>query len=308
MWVIHTQKVNSVKAMRNLEVKPAEKGILLKEFLSARLDLSARAAKALLDQRLVFVNGNRVWMAKHALRPGDKVDVPPPPPAHAVSAMIPILFTGNLSPDGTFMVVNKPSGMVSDRDAQSVEATLRTQQKNRGILAVHRLDRDTTGCLILATSPGIKEVFVDFFRNGQVDKTYLALLSGRPRGRSFVVTTPIEGKTARSAFKIIRSSGQVHLAEVSIETGRTHQIRRHLTEEGLVLLGDKQYGTTKVLPQAVRDVPRQMLHAWKISFPDPAHPGRKIHVEAPCPIEFNKTAERFGLGEGLSGTQELRNF
>jgi len=132
---------------RRLHVTEKQAGRPLQDFLAAQLSLSRNRAKALLDNRLVFVNGRRVWMTKHTLRTGDAIEVlTEATPTRTKPAPLVLVYQ-----DENYVVASKPAGRLSNGE-DSVEADCRAPFSLPGIRAVHRLDRDTTGCLLLAKS------------------------------------------------------------------------------------------------------------------------------------------------------------
>ena len=272
-------------------VKPGEPAGLW-DFLTHALGVSRRAAKRLLDDRVVFVNGRRVWMAKHALRPGDRVEVagaagsPAPPP----EAPIPVLWQ-----DDAVVVVDKPAGCLSNEGPDSVEARLRKQLGRPELVAVHRLDRDTSGCLLLADGPEIEAALIAQFRGREVDKLYRVLVVGVFPAGVTLMDDPVDGRPARSRARCLAAGERASELEVRIETGRTHQIRKHLWARRFPVAGDKQYGGAQELPPDFRHVPRQMLHAAELTL---AHPltGAPVKATAPLPADYRLWRRKLGLG------------
>lgn len=279
----------------------------LLEFLVERLGGSRRAAKRWLDERVVFVNGRRVWMAKHPLRPGDRVEIAagaagasgpgaasrrpagPARPAPRPAAAIPVL-----AEEADFLVVDKPAGLLSNEDPDSVEGRLRRERREPGLTAVHRLDRDTSGCFLLARSAAGAVALGALFRRHQVHKVYRAIVVGRWPGEVTRVDQPVEGRPACSHFRLRSWSRDASELEVEIETGRTHQIRRHAWSVGCPVAGDRQYGGSMALPELFRGVPRQLLHAWKVAFEPPAG-GRPVRVTCPLPADYRDWLRRLEL-------------
>lgn len=260
----------------------------LQDFLCAWLALSRNRAKALLDSRVVFVNGTRIWMARHALRNGDLVEVMATPPARGPGETVGVLFENE-----NFLVVNKPAGCLSNGPG-SIEETLRRLRRDPGLQAAHRLDRDTTGCLLVARTTTAFEAVISCFREHRVSKTYHALVAGRVREDERRIETPLEGTPACTLLRVLdRSDSASHVA-ARIETGRTHQIRKHLAGIGHAVLGDKQYGTVALLAPELRQVERQMLHASRLGFVSPMD-GSRVSAEAPLPADFRRWMKRLRL-------------
>lgn len=277
-----------VKAGRLL-VAAAAQGRTLLEFLAEELGLSKRQAKAALDRRDVFVNGRRVWMARHQLRGGDCVDVVSAP---AAAGREPdrhqILFR-----DEHYLAANKPAGIIAC-GPDSLELQLRSSLGLPGLSAVHRLDRDTTGCLMFALSGKALDEMIELFRHRRVDKRYHVLVEGMVREKHRTIDQPIAGERSVTHVELISANRRASHLLVRIETGRTHQIRRHLIAIGYRVLGDRTYGAGREVEADYRSVPRQMLHAASLRF---IHPftGREMRIAAPLPADFTKSMAHFGL-------------
>lgn len=270
-------------------------GMELLGFLADRLGLTRRAAKRLLDERGVFVNGRRVWMARHRLVPGDRVEARR---AASPAASLPAVPVLSETPDA--VVADKPPGLLSNDDPRSVEALLRRARREPALSAVHRLDRETSGCLWLARSPAARASAVEAFRAGRVRKVYEAIVLGAyPRARA-VLDSPIEGRPALTRVERIAVAPRASRLRIVLETGRTHQIRRHLLEAGFPVAGDKQYGASRALDADLREVPRQMLHAAGIEARR-ADGSVFLRASAPPPPDFRAAWKR--LGRPLPGVQ-----
>ena len=268
-------------------------GKTLQDVLRDRLQLSGRRAKALLDQRTVFLNGQRIWMARHTVRAGDRLEVHGIAEATAAPAEkrppIPILHR-----DQWLLAANKPAGCVSDLDKDSLEAQLQTQCKAPALRALHRLDRDTSGALLFTLDAKEREPYLECFREKQLSKRYLTIVRGTPSSSRFTVRTRLDGKEAETCVTRLQQQGNYALLSCEIPTGRTHQIRRHLLEHHLVIVGEKQYGQREGAPAIERSVTRQMLHAHRITFTCP-HTRAPLNILAPPPEDFLATLRHFGL-------------
>jgi 23S rRNA pseudouridine1911/1915/1917 synthase len=278
-----------IRAMPSREyvVGPDEANALLQDFLAGRLALSRNRAKQMLDARNVFVNGRRVWMARHVLRRGDVVET-----------VIGQLDERRVAPailyqDEHVLVVNKPPGRLA-AGADSLEEELRGLLGLPSLAAAHRLDRDTSGCFLLAKSRAALDAVVGVFQDQRVLKVYHALALGHmPRGEQ-TITKAIENQKAVTHLRVLDSNRiATHLA-VKIETGRTHQIRKHLLTIGHPVLGERAYGTNAPVPPEARSVARQMLHARRLEFQSPLSSVR-IRCEAPLPADFMACLRRLGL-------------
>ncbi len=272
---------------RRFTVRPAENGESLLDFLAGKLNLSKKKAKQLLDDRRVFVNGRRIWMARHALESGDEVEAHVSAESRA-PRILPILYE-----DADVVVVNKPAGVLAN-GPDSLETFLQESLKTPSLAAVHRLDRDTTGCLLFARHETARRALVSLFEGKEVHKTYHAIVVGRVPPGTREIAVPIDGKTARSRLTVLSANRQAGHLRVNLETGRTHQIRKHLLAIHHPLAGDKEYAGHQPLPPVFRTIPRQMLHAAVLSFPHPAM-GTTIRVEAALPPDFRMCLSKLGL-------------
>ena len=162
---------------------------------------------------------------------------------------------------------------------------------------VHRLDKETSGCLVAAKNDVAHRELSKQFTARTVEKIYLALVAGKLRKETGIIENKIgrhpvhrqrmsvsspRGRAAKTEYRVLRSSEQASLVECKLHSGRTHQIRVHLHHLGNPVLGDKIYA-----PRLAKDFPRQMLHAWKLGFRHP-RTGEWKHFEAPLPDDFNQ--------------------
>lgn len=264
-------------------------GSTLQDFLARELGLSRNRAKALIDARSVLVNRRRVWMARHAVERGDVVEVAEVAPVRVPEAI------GILLEDPDFLVAAKPAGILAN-GPDSAESRLRESRGEPTLRAAHRLDRDTSGCLLLARSDRAFERAVELFRSRKVNKSYRAIVTGQVSATPHDIAFPLDGSPARTRIRAISSNSEASYLDVSIESGRTHQIRRHLAMVGHPVLGDRQHGTRQEVSDRQMTVPRQMLHASFLSFTLPAD-GRAIRAHAPLPADFRACLTRFRLAE-----------
>jgi len=256
-------------------------GTPLVNHLATVLKLSRRAAKTLLDERLVFVNGRRIWMAKHLLQTRDLVEILPDA-LTGRDTKVPLHLLMN---DPLFCVVNKPPRLLSTGE-KSLETRLRDQLKLPALRAVHRLDKDTSGCLLLAKTAEARRALVAQFEAGQVRKLYHALVAGNLPAPSMDIRLRVDNLPAVSHVRQVSSQTKpprcAHVT-VAIETGRTHQIRVHLHHIGDPVLGDRQYFSSR--HNDFPEVPRQMLHASELRFTHPQS-GKPLTAAAALPKDF----------------------
>lgn len=288
-----------------------------------RLDVFvARAASGLSRSQVshriregrVLVNGRRE-KAGYRLREGDRVVLflEPPKECPLVPEDLPLKVYYE---DGAFLVVEKPAGMVVHPAAGHAGGTLVNALLHHcgdlagigGVLRpgiVHRLDKDTSGLLVVAKSDEAHRSLSDQFRNRQVLKRYFALVHGNVREDEGVLDVPVgrhpsdrkkmstrsrRGKTARTRWRVLERFGEVTFLEAVIETGRTHQIRVHLSAIGHPVVGDPVYGRSgrkgrdirePKVREALRSMKRQALHAGTMGF---RHPGTGIPLEFSSPL------------------------
>jgi len=264
----------------------------------------------------VRVNGGRV-RADYKLREGDEVRVPPArirAPGDAPGAgMAASISDRVIYEDKRLLVVDKPSGMAvhggSGISHGVIELLRHARPELQDLSLVHRLDRETSGCLVLAKRRSALRELHEKFREGVVEKNYLGLVVGdwqlgeqiidRPllvenrKGGERHVVVSTGGKPAQTRVQLSRTFGKYSLLQCSPLTGRTHQIRVHLQCVGHPLLGDERYGDAKQNRHAKKHgLKRLFLHAQSIAFPDDS--GNDLHFTAPLADDL----EDF-LGKGI---------
>ena len=291
---------------------------VLQDFLALKFALSRRTAKAMIDGRSVWVNRKCVWIARFALRTGDLVEIPSQVVKGAMRQATAMgRETGDARRDGAgasspaqakrhvrviwqndnYLVCDKPAGLVSCDDPKSVEAILREQEKIPTLEAVHRLDRDTTGCLLFAKNHAALVAAVEVFKTHKVSKTYHAISAGSFKFAHQVIDTPLDGQPAVSKVAREAMSADASFLRIRIETGRTNQIRRHLASVRAPIIGDRVFGLKNVRDPRLMQVPRQMLHASTLTLPDPLTPHAEINVHSPLPADFRAALRLFGMGK-----------
>jgi 23S rRNA pseudouridine1911/1915/1917 synthase len=255
----------------------------------------------------------RPGRAAQRVRGGEQVAVHVPPPATAIPEPedLPLRV---LHEDRDLLVIDKPAGLVVHPAAGHARGTLvnallhhvRGLSGVGGVLRpgiVHRLDKETSGCMVVAKNDAALQALQKAFQARAVEKTYLALVHGHPptqgrlktlhgrhpRDRKRFSGRVTKGKEAVTSWRVERLLHGSALLEVALETGRTHQIRVHLSESGHPLLGDLLYGASRKGDARVKAVQtalgRQALHAWKLAFPHPRN-GRTIRCQAPLPADL----------------------
>jgi 23S rRNA pseudouridine1911/1915/1917 synthase len=259
-----------------------------------------------------------VWIARFALRTGDLGEIPSQVVKGALrQAKASGHETGGARLDGagasspaqakrhvrviwsndSYLVCDKPAGLVSCDDPKSVETILREQEKIPTLEAVHRLDRDTTGCLLFAKNHAALVAAVDVFKTHKVSKTYHAISAGNFKFAHQVIDTPLDGQPAVSKVAREAVGADASFLRIRIETGRTNQIRRHLASVRAPIIGDRVFGLKNVRDPRLMQVSRQMLHASTLTLPDPLTPHAEISVHAPLPADFRSALRLFGMGK-----------
>lgn len=268
------------------KVAGPEKGLQLIALLSRRLKLSRNEAKRHIDSRQVFVNQQRIWMARHEVMSGDLIEVHGQIEADA-EAPVDILWQ-----DDYYVIINKPSGWLANGPG-SIEERLK-KQENREVYAVHRLDRETSGCMLLAWNKPDMDKMIPVFQRREVKKIYEGLVIGKIPDELSVINRTVEGEEAVTIVKILRRNKMFSRLEFILVTGRTHQIRRHLTAIDLHLAGEKKYGTTTLELPILRVLNRHMLHAKVLGFPHP-YTEKAIEARAALPEDYRQAARALGV-------------
>jgi 23S rRNA pseudouridine1911/1915/1917 synthase len=297
----------------HLQVGAEDAGGRLDRFLAEPLGSRARA-QALIERGSVSVDGRAV-AKRHVLAEGETVLValPDEPPPHAEDqrARDGTLFTVAFE-DEHLLVVDKPAGVVVHPARGHHTGTLSQALAVRGAGGgedpsragiVHRLDRDTSGLLVVARSDAVHRALKHQLAQRELRREYLALVEGTPQARTGTIEAPIgrdrrdrvlmsidtdAGRDARTHFEIERLLPQAALLRVVLDTGRTHQIRVHLAAIGLPVAGDPQYGRVGAF-----GLSRQFLHATRLAF---AHPvtGEPVDVVSELPSDLRDALRRAG--------------
>ncbi len=296
-------------------------GLRLSRCVANQLEgLSVRAAKDLIDRGRVFVNNQRITKASAPVQEGEGVEVYPHEGLKRIR-----LLEGNILWEGKALVaVNKPPGLLvygtqgvtEDTVLPQLEGLLkktgRWRPRRDKLVLVHRLDRDTSGLLLVARDEKSASALERQFRQKAVEKRYLALARGRlaqerfrqvsvvrarrpasgskePRAKRLPASAGKGGQGPRgeTEFEVLQTFSKCTLLEARPLTGRTHQIRVHLAQRGHPVLGDIVYGPEKCAESVFRAIPRQMLHASFLGFEDPDG-GARLELNAPLPDDMKQ--------------------
>lgn len=284
-------------SLKRFIVSRTDDGRTLQQFLALKLSLSQRGAKNLIDQKQVWVNRHLVWMARHNLANGDTVELQTQllkeaaAPKPETPQKIRILFQ-----DADYLIVDKPSGILANGKG-SVEEMLRTQVEIPTIRAVHRLDKETTGCLLFATNQAALDAAIAVFKTHHVKKIYQTIVWGHYERNSSTIRQEIEGEAAVSHIRLETASKDASFLRIRIETGRTHQIRRHMSMIRYPILGDRQYGFKTVHDPRLQSIPRVMLHSSELEMPHPLNAKQILKAHSPLPADFRRCLKLFDMGK-----------
>ncbi len=289
-------------------VADSDAGSRLDRVLAARSEIGTRSlSERLVAEGAVLVDG-AVRPKSHRLETGSIVDVMLPGPVQRVQ---PGPVTATLPyEDDHLVVVDKPAGLAVHPGAGTKSATLLPQLLSLGAAGgsdperpgvVHRLDRDTSGLLVVARTEEAYGALQEAIRRREIERRYLALVRGHPRSRTGRIDAPMgrdrrdrtlrsldtdEPREAVTHFELAEALPAHALLEVVLETGRTHQIRVHLAAIGLPVSGDPRYGAAGDLGLA-----RQFLHAHRLVFRHPLT-GEQIDVQSPVPADLDAALSR----------------
>lgn len=302
-------------------VSAEDAGQRLDRFLASQLpEMSRNRIQSLMEDGQVFVDGS-AKKPSHRVVPGEAITIglPPAPSAGVEPEPIPLDI---LYEDADLAVINKPAGMIVHPGVGAESGTLVAAllhhfsasgaSASTGLSSVggplrpgivHRLDKDTSGAIVIARTDAAHAKLAAAFSSRLVEKSYIALLHGTPRGNSGRIELPIardlhrrsrmttrrrEGREARTDWRALAHIGNFALVEADLHTGRTHQIRVHFSALGCPVVGDTVYGAPReerIGKQTLAPLGRNFLHAAHIAF---AHPrtGERLEFRAPLPAEL----------------------
>jgi RluA family pseudouridine synthase len=292
-------------------VNPSMSGLRLSRCVAdGSKGLSVRAAKDLVDRGRVFVNNMRITKASTPVQNGQWIEVYPERSIRrATLREEDILWAGR-----ALIAVNKPPGLLvystrgvtEDTVLPQLEALLkktgRWKARRDRLMLVHRLDKETSGLLLVARNEKSASALEGQFRRKTIEKRYLALAAGRCATERFRQVSHVrarrpgsgsrqqvekgapprvrKGPKGETEFEVIQAFSASTLLEAKPLTGRTHQIRVHLAQRGHPVLGDMVYGAKEIRDHMFRAIPRHMLHASFLGFQDPEE-GKRLELTAP---------------------------
>lgn len=320
-----TQKENKEFKEFHLKVpEDVDSGLRLDKYLASEIDNTSRTKiQEAIEEDYVTVNGKNE-KSSYSISPGDHIDmnlpIPKPPEATPEKMELDIVYE-----DDDLLIVNKEAGMVvhpaqgnwsgtlvnglmwhTDELSEPEKDTIRP-----GI--VHRLDKDTSGILVVAKNENTHRVLSKYFRTKDIERTYWAIVWGTPDEETGTITGNIgrnphnrkkmavlsddEGKHAITHYKVLEYFDHLSLLELKLETGRTHQIRVHLADNNLWVFGDPQYGGNSVrygpntgsrkqmFNNLFASLQRQCLHAKTLGFEHPTT-GDHVQFDSELPGDF----------------------
>lgn len=290
--------------------------VRLDSYIASRYDISRTMVQKLIEEGNILVNEKEKKIS-YKVQIGDiiKINIPKPQETNIKPENIPIEIVYE---DDDIIVVNKPKGMVvhpanGNHDGTLVNAIMAVCKGSLSGIGgeirpgiVHRLDKDTSGLLIIAKNDRAHVNMSNQIKNREVKKIYIALVRGNVNEEEATINMPIgrstkdrkkmavrkDGKEAITHFKVLKRYSKYTLLEVKIDTGRTHQIRVHMSQIGHPIIGDMVYSNGK----NEFSVSGQMLHAKSLDFKHPIT-GKDMHLEADLPQYFKDVLDKLE-GEG----------
>ncbi len=301
-----------VSRPRHIEIGADEAGQRIDNFLITCLKgVPKSRIYRLLRKGEVRVNKGRV-KAHYRLCEGDRIRIPPvrvseAPITHGAAKTMGQRLEGNiLYEDEWLLVLNKPAGMAvhggSGLHGGVIEALRVSRPQAKTLELVHRLDKETSGCLLIAKKRQVLRTLHALMRDDAVEKRYLALMTGDWKHRREMVDVPLRkyvlrsgermvrvdsaGKPSQTEFRRLQRFAEAALVEARLLTGRTHQIRVHASHLGYPVAGDRRYGQAESNRRWRNlGLKRMFLHAWRLDFHHPAT-DMPLHIEAPFPQEL----------------------
>ena len=259
----------------------------LDKLVSANSRLSRKRARVVIERGGVRVDGKVQRRASHDVPEGALVEIRgSAPPKKSASAELPERHR-----DRWLLVVDKPSGLPSQPTrqghAQHLYGILQGREDYVGLH--HRLDTPASGLVLVTLNPSVNKAITEGFRQGTIHRRYLAVVVGDP-GESGTWDSPMDDKPAATHWRRLGRGEGLSLLECTLETGRTHQIRRHAAGAGVPIVGDRRHGSA-----AGRLWPRLALHAVGLSLTHPRS-GEALEVESPVPADLQELVESCAHG------------
>lgn len=283
-------------------------------YISENTEYSRTAVQRLIEEEKITVNGKKE-KASYKVQNGDKIEIEEEP-AKEIELKAQDIPVEILYEDDDIIVVNKPKGMVvhpanGNPDGTLVNAIMSICKDSLSGIGgeirpgiVHRLDKNTSGAIIIAKNDKAHINLSEQLKNHEIKKTYIALVRGVVKENNATINMPIgrskkdrkkmdvdkNGKEAITHFKVLKRYKDCTLLEINIETGRTHQIRVHLSHIGYPIIGDEVYSNGK----NKWNIEGQCLHAKSLDFKHPIT-GKNMHIEAPIPEYFENIIKELDI-------------
>ena len=304
-----------MKKIFDLVVTKEDENIRIDKYISSKIDFSRMTIQRMIENGNVLVNGKKVKVSYKVIQNDEiKIEEEEKKESHLQPENIPLDI---IYEDDDIVVVNKQKGLVvhpgnGNPDGTLVNAIMaHCKDSLSGVGGelrpgiVHRIDKDTSGLIIIAKNDEAHMNLSKQIKEHKIKKTYLALVRGRIREKEATINMPIgrckndrikmavsrDGKEAVTHFKVLKKYEKYTYIEVNIETGRTHQIRVHMSHIGYPLVGDSVYSNGKN-PFGVEG---QMLHSYKLEFTHPKT-GQTMELTAPLPDYFEKIINELDRG------------
>ena len=298
--------------MDKLILEADESGKRLDAYLAENTELTRTRIQQLIKEENIKVNDKKT-KSSYKIETGDTIEVFIPEKKEI--DLVPQNISINiLYEDNDIAVINKKAGLVihpshGHESGTLVNAIMFHIKDLSGINGeirpgiVHRLDKDTSGLVIIAKNDKAHNRLSEMFKNKEINKTYLAIVKGSlgrdkgsletqmgrdPKDRKKMSVLKTGGKTAITNYEVLDKNDKFSLVRVNIETGRTHQIRVHMKYLGYPILGDSVYGKES------KSVKRQMLHAYKLEFLHPVT-GKEMIIKSEIPKDFSEVLEKIKL-------------
>lgn len=291
--------------IKELKIPTCLSGIRMDDALASLAEISKGEARRIIDRGGCALNRSMVRVASRKVQEGDCLTVGIMQPGEFRNLVLEP--SALVYQDDNLLAVNKPTGVASQRTPYQLKGTLEywvseefaRQGIQEPVRVVHRLDRGTSGLMLFPRHRQSAAWLSQLFRDGQIIKHYLALVSGNPAHEAWSADGPIakvgparwgvlpEGRPARTDFRLLASGDKMSLLEAQPVTGRTHQIRVHLAADNLPITGDKTYGGA--------DAVRLMLHCIRLEFR--AKNGRILKLEAAPGQDFRAVCEASGIDQ-----------
>ena len=325
--------MNTLANKIELLVSPEDAGQRLDRFLASQLpELSRTRIQSLVQEGFVQVSGMAMKPSYHVESENRiSVEIPEAPPPGVEAEPIPLDV---LYEDEHLAVINKPAGMIIHPGAGAQSGTMVAALLDRfggeeGLSSIggpmrpgiiHRLDKETSGAVVIARTNEAHKKLVEEFQNREVQKMYVALLHGKLKGEKGTIDLPVardlrrrtrmtarrrEGREARTDWRVKLRTDGFTFVEANLHTGRTHQIRVHFSTVGCPVVGDTVYGAPRqerVGGQLMRPLERTFLHSARLSFEHPVS-GKALSFRAPLPAELAEYAHTLGKAAGINPQQ-----